>query len=423
MPSFPTIFLGASLLALLGLAPCADAQEGGDAVVALELGEAQALALEHQPLLEAEQAAVRAARESAVAAAQLPDPQLSFEVRDLPVNGDDAGSFTRDSDTQTMLGISQEFPAGDTRRLRGERGSREAELAGQMLLMRRLELRRDAGLAWVEVWKTVEALELVRKTQQEAELQLESATIAHSTGRASQAEVLAARVDLDLVRDRLAELRQQESHTRSSLSRWIVDDAWRPLRPDLPAWGPAPELATLLDRLGNHPHLGTEARRVAVAAMDVELARQAYKTGWRVGVSYGYRPSFPEMVSVQVGMDLPLFTGKRQDRNLAAKLAQQEQAEQQRADALRQHTADARLNSADWLALQERLKLFDQQILPQSEQRIAAAMASWQNGQATLGSVLDARRMALEYRLKRLELQADAAKHRLNLQYLAGESS
>lgn len=423
MPSFSTNVFGASLLALLSLAPRVAAQDGADAVIALELEEVQALAVAHQPLLEAQQASVRAARESAVAAAQLPDPQLSFEVRDVPANGDNAGSFTRDPDTQAMLGISQEFPAGDTRRLRGERALREADLAGQMLVTSRLQLRRDSGMAWLEVWKTVQALELVRKTQQEAELQLESATIAYSTGGASQADVLAARVALDVVRDQVAELRQQESHTRSALSRWIVDDAWRPLGPDLPDWGPAPEMATLLSHIERHPHLDTEARRVELAATEVELARQAYKPGWRVGVGYGYRPDFPEMVSLQVGMDLPLFTGKRQDRNLASKLAQREQIEQERNDALRQHTAEVRLNSADWLALQERLKLYDQQILPQSEQRIAAAMATWQNGQATLASVLDARRMALDYRLKRLELQTDSAKHRLNLQYFAGESS
>ena len=56
----------------------------------------------------------------------------------------------------------------------------------------------------------------------------------------------------------------------------------------------------------------------------------------------------------------------------------------------------------------------------QGEQRTAAALASWQAGQGTLLAVLDARRIALENRLKRLELEADAARHRVNLLYFAG---
>src|SRR2546426_894688 len=61
----------------------------GEPGVALELPEAQALALTRQPLLEAQAAAVQSARESAVAAAQLPDPKLAVGVTDLPIDGPD----------------------------------------------------------------------------------------------------------------------------------------------------------------------------------------------------------------------------------------------------------------------------------------------------------------------------------------------
>jgi cobalt-zinc-cadmium efflux system outer membrane protein len=71
----------------------------------------------------------------------LPDPQLITAIQDLPVNTDDAYSFRRDSDTQILAGVMQEFPRAGKRRLRAE----------QRLMPR--SVRRDASLAWLELWR------------------------------------------------------------------------------------------------------------------------------------------------------------------------------------------------------------------------------------------------------------------------------
>lgn len=399
----------------------AQAQEGAD--VPLTQAEAGRLALERQPVLNAHAAAVRSARENAVASAQLPDPELRFGVRDLPVNSADRYSFNQDSDTQIVVGVMQEFPAGGTRRWRGEMGAREAEMAEQELTATRLMIRRDAALAWADVWKPERALDLTRDAIREAELQVRAVEIAYTANRSTQAEVLTARVALALLRDEEQKQTQDAQHARSQLSRWIGDAAYRPLSSELPSWDAPLPAEQVIARLRNHPHLNAQAKQVDVAAADVELARQSYWPAWWVEVGYGYRPSFSEMAMLQVGVDLPVFTGNRQDRSVAAKLAAHERAAQLRDDVLRQQEAEARLNSADWKLLQERLKRYDAEILPQGDQRIAAAMAAWQSGQGTLAAVLDARRMALENRIKRLELEADAQKHRINLQYLSGEDS
>src|SRR3979409_1100457 len=63
---------------------------------ALTLPEAQRLATERSRHLAAQDSAVFASREMAVAAGQLPDPTLKAGIESLPVNGPDAGSLTRD---------------------------------------------------------------------------------------------------------------------------------------------------------------------------------------------------------------------------------------------------------------------------------------------------------------------------------------
>lgn len=399
----------------------ANAQSASDTV--LTQPEAARLAVERQPMLEAQAAAVRAARENAIASAQLPDPELRLGVRDVPVNTDDRYSLSRDSGTQAMVGLVQAFPAGSSRRLRGLMGTREAEMAEQQLTAMRLVIRRDAALAWVEAWKPDRGLALTEEAVGEAQLQVRAVEIAYTANRATQADVLAARVALGLLRDEAQKQAQDGQHARSQLSRWIGEAAYGPLSPDLPNWGAPLSSDQLVARLGSHPLLTANTKAVEVAEADVDLAKQSYWPAWWVELGYGYRPEYSEMATLQVGIELPVFTRNRQDRGVAAKLAVQERAAQLRDDQFRQQEAQVRLNIADWSLLQERLKRFDAEILPQSEQRTSAALAAWQAGQGTLAGILEARRMALENRIKRLELEADAQKHRINLAYLAGEGS
>lgn len=400
-------------------APRADERYGAEAAgPPLSLGETRRLALERQPALLAQAAAVAAAKASAVAAAQLPDPKLKGGVTDLTITGPDIGTLTRESDTQFTIGIAQDFPRGDTLKLRGQRADAEAAVAERQLLVQRLELERDVSLAWIEVWKPQRALTLARAAEREAALQLDNAKIAYANGKLAQADVRAASVALELMRDDIAKLEQDTAHARAGLSRWIGAAAERSLPEPLPAWPEPVPLAELLERLRSHPHVSVAAKEVDVAAAEVALAKQAYKPDWSVELGYAVRPNYADYVNLQVGIDLPVFTANRQDRALAARRSELDRAEQLKEDDYRQHAAEARLNYGDWTLLAGRLARFDDTILPEAQARIDAARLAWSSGSGTLAAVLDARRAALDARLRRLELEADRAKHAVALRYL-----
>jgi outer membrane protein, heavy metal efflux system len=122
---------------------------------------------------------------------------------------------------------------------------------------------------------------------------------------------------------------------------------------------------------------------------------------------------------VQVEIPLPIFSANRQDKQLESAHAMQAAQESRLADTLREQTALIRLNSEDWSLLQERLARFDSSLLPQSKARISAALSSYGAGSGTLKDVLDARRMALELAMQKLDLQLDSAKHQVQLRYFA----
>lgn len=415
MNAFPNRAGARACFVALSLAWLSSGPSWAEDPVTLTLGAAAQLAVADQPRIQAALASVQAARESAVAAGQLPDPSLSAGITDLTITGPDR--FTRsESDTQLMLGVKQTFPGGAKRDLRARRGVYEADrLAAEADEQVRM-VRREASMAWLEVWRALQAQRLTGESIKEAERQAQVSEIAYRAGRASQADLLSTRLTLELLNDQLAGLKQQEWHARNQLARWIGAAAERPLADELPAWA-APELSKLVEHLEHHPHLVAEARAIAVARSELDLAKADYRPDWSVQAGYGYRPEFEDYASLQFEVALPIFTRNRQDRGVEARTAEVSAAEQKLADALRESTAAVRLNAIDWARLTERIARYDSVILPQAGQRLETAMSAYATGSAPLLPALDARRSLLEIRMQRLDLVMDAARHQIELDY------
>src|SRR5581483_10717283 len=97
---------------------CIAASAAGAADGPLSLAEALRLAQSESRQLAAQEAAVTAAREMSVSAGQMPDPVLRLGVDNLPVTGDDRFSTTADFMTMRRIGVMQEIPREEKRRLR-----------------------------------------------------------------------------------------------------------------------------------------------------------------------------------------------------------------------------------------------------------------------------------------------------------------
>jgi len=386
----------------------------------LDLAEAAELAVQHQPLLTGLDAQAQAAREASVSSAQLPDPQLVGGIRDLPVTGPAAYSLTDDSDTQFVVGVSQEFPRAAKRRLRGEQRVREAERLGAERRVAELSIRRDASLAWLECWRDEAAKKIAVETLDAAQLQAQAVEIAVRSGAATQSDYVAARLNVERLRDAVAARAQASDAARFELARWIGDAADRPVTVHEPEFPPAPAVSTVLARLSAHPELDVLQQRINESQTSVDLAQAGRLPDWRVEFGYGYRRDYSNMVMLQVGMDLPLFPGNRQNRNIASALAMGEAAAAQWDDGKRRLEARVLQANRDLERLNERLVVYNDTIVPQSDVGIEAATAAWRSGRGTLGQVLDARRVRLDVLLARLDLQYDALKSRVVLDYLAG---
>lgn len=380
----------------------------------LGLDDAAELAVNQQPQLLAQQAAISALDESVPAAGQLPDPKLRLGVVSLPV---DTFDFTQEPMTQAVVGVSQMIPGGNKRRLAMARVEREAAQGNQSLAAITRRIGRDARLAWLDLYWPGVASDLVEQVEAEYQRQVEWSEVAYQTGKLTQEETLALRGMLESTRDRLAELARQQARARAALARWVGPAAERSLK-SLPAASPPPPLAILLEGLEQHPELTLLDETIQVARAEVDLAKEAYKPDWSVDLGYGVRGGDrPDFVSVVVGVDLPVFTGNRQDRRLAARLAGAERAAQLRSDRQQALKAELEAAYADWQAADARIKRFEQDILPLAVRRVESALAAYGSDRASYGRVLEARRAEIEARLQWQSLQVARARALVQISY------
>jgi cobalt-zinc-cadmium efflux system outer membrane protein len=371
----------------------------------LSLDAAVHLAEMHAPALDARQAAFESAEHVIGPAGQLPDPELVVGIDSLPVSTGDAFSLTRDSMTTRHVGIEQQFPRREKRRLRTERAEAGAAREQALLTNERLSVREATARAWI-VRKTAEQrLALLQALQPRAETQIAAATAAFSAGRSSAADAIAAKSAQASLEDRISQAEQALEEAKAEFARWLPDAADRPLG-DATDWtdlGVDPN--ALLTHIGQHRELLAYDASEQMANADVALARAEKRPDWSLEFGYAQRgPQFSNLISIEVRVPLPLFAASRQDPTIAAKEAAVAQIEAEREGARRMHTAELRKTLAAWRSATDRVHRYEHEILPLADDRADASLAAYRGGRGDLQASLTALDNAVEQRVAYTEL-------------------
>lgn len=389
---------------------------------ALSLDQSLQLAVQRSKQVAATDAQVGSARQMAVAAGQLPDPVLGLGVNNLPVDGPDQFSIGRDFMTMRSVGVNQEFTREEKRKARADRFAREAQTGEAQRELVITNVRRDAALAWLSRSYQESMRALLETEAQEIGLQVAAVETAYRTGRGTQADVFAARSQMEQVRDRISQTERMIATALTQLARWVGDAANQPLGPRPPMDTLPLQLNDLDSRLAHHPQIAVLEGQEAEAAAEAAIARANEHPDMTWGVMYSQRgSSFSNLVSINVAIPLQWDQKNRQERELAAKLAQVEQARARREEELRMHVAEARAMIQEWENNRSRLARFDQSLIPLAQERTRASLAAYREGNTLLITVLDARRNEIDTRVDRLQLELETARLWAQLSYLVPE--
>lgn len=408
-PSFVALFI-ASFAAAVIAQPQAES---------LSLQNALHLAEQRSQALLAQDASSQASLELAIEAGQFPDPMLELSVNNLPVNGSMAFSPTEDFMTMHSIGISQTFTGNDKRRARAnvfERKADKSEIAKALTLT---EIRQNTALAWFDVYYQQQMVKLLTREQQEASLQVEAAEAAYRAGTGSQSDIFLARSTVADIQDRIYLAQARLENAKTTLARWVGDIANIFLGAPPNISESSLDIPHFHHQINDHPDIAVMRSEEAVAMAEAEVARQEKHADWTWSVMYSERGSaFSDMISIGVSVPLQWNQENRQDRVVAAKLAQADQVRAEREEMTREHIAETERWLDTWRSNLIRLSDYETALIPLASQRTNATLAEYRGGKGELATVLDARRMEITTRIEKLRIEMETAALWATLEYL-----
>jgi outer membrane protein TolC len=393
-------------LILLALLPAA---RGFAEPSALTLEMAVQQALERSPGHRAAESAIQASRESALQAGQLPDPMLKLGIDNLPVEGPDRWSLTRDFMTMRRIGIEQQWVSSTKRAARTERADQMVAMQEAEALMHAAEIREQTAKAWIQMRHAQRSLGYAMQLAQHTADDFAAIQATHRGGKGSAADVVQAQLALTRAQDGVTRAKQDLAAARIALQRWVqakvdtVDDHLPPLSV------PAPHLES--DSLEQyHPSLIKARRAQSLAEAEVTVAATERRPDWSFELAFSQRGSpYANMVSFGVTIPLTVNATQRQDRAVAEKAAQATAAKLQADEAQRTLAADLESLQATMTSLTERAAWLTQHALPAARQAIDLSVAAYRAGSGSLSSIFTARRTLVEQQLQIAELERDAA--------------
>ena len=182
--------------------------------------------------------------------------------------------------------------------------------------------------------------------------------------------------------------------------------------------------------LVTHPAVKAVEQKRKVFEKNTELAKQQYKPQWGVNASYGYRDDMPsgqnraDFFSVGVTFDVPLFTKNRQDKEVAAAIAESQAVKTERLLLTKQMLSALETEIKQLARLRERQTLYKQGILQQTNEQAEAALTAYTNDDGDFSEVVRARIAVLNAQISALRIDVDALKTVSRINYFfAGADS
>lgn len=290
---------------------------------------------------------------------------------------------------------------------RSQAAARDADVTGEAVLMRALDLVRDARLLHVELGLAMDRAVVLQAL---AETAVEVARISSVRARAGETSPMDERVLRADAQARLdasdlaeTEVSMAQARLRNALA---VDALEAPLRPTFSSHLEGPPALPELIRIARVARPDTRSAELAISAA---TARAGWERTRIVNLAALVEAQWdqPAGPALRLGgrMDLPLFnqnqggTG-RADAEVARLTAQHE-------FAARTAIMEVTLAHARLLQATRSCARFEQEILPALEDAVRMATQGFESGDETFLIVLDALRRGGEARLRHAELVAE----------------
>lgn len=382
----------------------------------------------NNPSLAAIRARYQALRAVPDQAGSLPDPEISFNAINLPV---DTFDIPQEAMTQLQLGISQKFPFPGKLKLRAEAAEWEARAAGDDVEELRLQLRRDVEALWWRLLHLDRALEIIALNQDLLRQFVEIAQTKYKVGQGLQQDVLLAQLELSRLLDRELQLQGLRDQEAARLNALIDRPASAPVQlpPSAPRDLPEPnaEAALFARAQRRRPLLARIQKQIEGAKTRIGLAKKDFLPDFKLGAAHGFRSgrnpngtSRTDFLSLRLSMSVPLYFATKQARAVDQRQSELIREQFQWQDTWNRVRAEISAALADYRRARQQVVLFDRGIIPQARQTVASMLAGYQVGKVDFLNLVSSQITLYNYEIQYWKTLAEARQALANLEAAVG---
>ncbi len=364
----------------------------------------------------------QALRESGVASSTLMDPKIKVGFGGLPI---DSFKFDDDPMTNISVGLMQQFERGSTLELNQRKANQQAEGVSLQAQVREREIANQMTQLWLELGYLQRTQALVEENQRVMGEMEQFVRTNYAIGNSEAQDLLNTQLQLHKIDDKLQSNLQMQQRLLAQLSEWLgaqwltqINHEALPLASNQLDWSRLDQLLAryaqtqeYYPELKQHPMASIADVNISVTQTQVDIAEQSYTPQFGVEVMYAHRQAnnmrgepASDLVSAYLTLDIPLFTGNRQDKSLSAAQYQVGASQYQKDALLAQMNAQVNALVNDRVNLIERIERYQERLIPQASARIEAIERGYQNNTAQFSDVLTATTddIALRIELERL---------------------
>ena len=373
-------------------------------------GEAESLALRHNPQILNARAAIDGAEADVLTAGARPNAVMS--VNGSGIDKSQYSSNMKLNAVDTIVRIDQPFERGNKRDLRLAKAGdlNQAALWDLQETIRQERLRVVS--AWLDLRVAEQRTQLADANLAQSERVADKARLRFKAGDLSGADL--GRIESDTARlqadaQMARRNRARASALLASLLGQVMQNQLISTRGDWPPLMSHPDAEKIMNELSDkRPDVQAARARLAAAKQSIELARAQRTRDITVGLQY--ERNNPTVVnSVGAGIAIPLFTGNNFEGDIRRSMAEMTQAEIVMLQTERNARTETKLLIRELDEANGRLRSLQDMALQSARRTDKAADVAYSRGAMSTFEYLDAKRSLRQAEIDATTARADAA--------------
>lgn len=398
------------IIALMIQAPFAGAEALSSATFTLQ----QALRIAHEknPELRAARKKWEAARAGVGAERAWEKPRVTYERM---YSGD-----------EKLYGVAQEIPFPGKLRLKGGVASKQAVVAEQEYRARENDVQSRVISAYAMYYLAVKSIGIFEENVELMRRFARASEAKYAVGKASQADVLRAQVELSKMLNMLVTLNQEKETAQAMLNTLLSLPPQNPMGPphELPVRAVEQSLEELQQTaLAHRPELlaseaALERSRKALTSSKLEYLPDIMA---EFRTRQAMNPEMDNTQDVAVGLTVPLWFWKQ--RAMVRMASAEKEMNEAEYESMRNMTLFAVKDLLVKTQTSQRMvELYRTSVIPQAEQALKITESSYRSDRAGFTELIDVQRTLLQLRIEHYQHLADYEQRVAELERTVGRN-